>query len=78
MSTEELKYYLHESIEKIDDKNTLQIIKEMMSHLFAENSDIVLSEDQKKRIGESRYQIANRLYTSDNQVREEVKKWLEK
>ena len=78
MSTEELKYYLHESIEKIDDKNTLQVIKEMMSHLFEENSDIVLSEDQKKRIGDSRYQIANRLYTSDNQVREEVKKWLEK
>lgn len=78
MSTEELKYYLHESIEKIDNKNTLQAIKKMISHLFVENNDIVLSKDQKKRISEARYQVSNGQYTTDYLVREEVKKWIEK
>lgn len=78
MSTEELKYYLHESIEKIDDKNTLQIIKEMMSHLFVVSSGIDLSDDQKKRISKARHQISDKQYTSDIKVRDEIQKWLEK
>ncbi len=76
MSTEELKYYLHESIEKIDDKNTLQVIKEMVSNLFIENTDISLTDSQKERIGEAKFQILNGQYTSDIKVKEEVKKWL--
>ena len=75
MSTEELKYYLHESIERIDDKNTLQIVKEMLSHIFIENSDISLTTSQKKRIKKAKLQISNGQYTSDNKVRDEVKEW---
>ena len=77
MSTEELKYYLHESIEKIDDKNTLQVIKEMVSHLFTENADISITDGQKKRISKAKLQITKGQYTSDNIVREEVREWLE-
>lgn len=49
MNTDELKYYLHESIDNIDNKETLQIIKEMIQHLFSNDELPDLTDDQKKK-----------------------------
>ncbi len=78
MNTDELKYYLHESIDNIDNKETLQIIKEMIQHLFRNDELPDLTDDQKKRIAESKYQIVNEKWTSHEQVNEQVNKWLKK
>jgi len=78
MNTEELKYYLHESIENINNKETLQIIKEMIQHLFSNDEIPDLTDTQKRRITESKYQIANGKWTSHEQVNEQINKWLKK
>ena len=76
MNTEELKYYIHESIEDIDNEKTLLTIKEIIQHLFTEEKNPNLSEDQKSRIVDSKYQIANGKWVSNEQVNEQVGKWL--
>lgn len=78
MNTEELKYYIHESIEDIDNEKTLLTIKEIIQHLFTEEKNPNLSEDQKSRIVDSKYQIANGKWVSNEQVNEQVGKWLKK
>jgi len=78
MNTEELKYYIHESIEDIDNEKTLLTIKEMIQHLFTEEKNPNLSEDQKSRIVDSKYQIANGKWAPNEQVNEQVGKWLKK
>ncbi len=78
MNTEELKYYIHESIEDIDNEKTLLTIKEMIQHLFTEEKNPNLSEDQKNRIVDSKYQIANGKWAPNEQVNEQVGKWLKK
>lgn len=78
MNAEELKYYIHESIEDIDNEETLQTIMEMIQHLFTEDKNPNLSEAQKNRIVESKYQIANGKLASHEQVNEQVGRWLKK
>ena len=78
MKTEELKSYIHESIEDIDNEKTLLTIKEIIQHLFTEEKNPNLSEDQKSRIVDSKYQIANGKWASNEQVNEQVGKWLKK
>lgn len=75
MSTEELKHYIHESIDNIDNKETLQIINEMIQHLFTEEKNPNLSDDQKSRIVDSKYQIANGKWASNEQVIKHATNW---
>jgi predicted transcriptional regulator len=77
MSTNEIKGKLHESIENIDDNEFLLTIKELIEHKYQPANSPQLTEWQLKRIKESKKQIENGEFYTDEQVDKLIDKWLE-
>jgi hypothetical protein len=80
MVATEVKSTIHEMIDKIDDSEYLIDIYDSLSSFLNEKGDILdeLSEYQKKRIPESLLEVQNGKFTTNEQMKEEVKKWLTK
>jgi hypothetical protein len=80
MVAAEVKSTIHEMIDKIEDSEYLIDIYDSLSAFLNEKGDILddLSEYQKKRIPESLLEVQNGKFTTNEQMKEEVKKWLMK
>jgi 6-pyruvoyl-tetrahydropterin synthase len=80
MVATEVKSTIHEMIDKIDDSEYLIDIYDSLSSFLNQKTDIYneLSEYQKKRIPESLLEVRNGKFTTNEQMKEEVKKWLTK
>jgi hypothetical protein len=78
MTTTQLKAILHESIENIDDEVVLKTIAEISSHYYSMVKEPELNEYQLKRLSESKKQIAEGKFFSNEQASELIKKWLNK
>lgn len=80
MVATEVKSTIHEMIDKIDDSEYLIDIYDSLSSFLNQKTDIYneLSEYQKKRIPESLLEVQNGTFTTNEQMKEEVKKWLTK
>ena len=77
MSTDEIKQYLFEGIENIDDNEFLKTIKEMIDHKYSQLNEPALSDWQMKRINESENQIEKGDFLTDDLVNKLINKWLE-
>ena len=80
MVATEVKSTIHEMIDKIEDSEYLIDIYDSLSSFLNQKTDILdeLSEYQKKRIPESLLEVRNGKFTTNEQMKEEVKKWLTK
>jgi methionyl-tRNA formyltransferase len=80
MVATEVKSTIHEMIDKIDDSEYLIDIYDSLSSFLNQKTDIYneLSEYQKKRIPESLLEVRNGKFTTNEQMKEEVTKWLTK
>ena len=76
MSTDELKKYLHEGIENIDDNEFLKTIKELIDHKYSASKEPELSEWQLKRIRESEIQICQGDFLTNEEADQIIDKWL--
>lgn len=76
----QVKSTIHEMIDKINDANYLHDIYDSLSLFLNQKGDILdeLSPLQQKRISESLTEVKNGNYTTDEQMKEEVKQWLTK
>ena len=76
MSTDELKKYLHEGIENIDDNEFLNTIKELIDRKYSASKEPELSEWQLKRIRESEIQICQGDFLTNEEADQIIDKWL--
>ncbi|MFZ4464057.1 MAG: hypothetical protein ACOYN5_09415 [Bacteroidales bacterium] len=76
MSTQELKMFLHESIENIDDDDFLLAVKQIIDRKYTSVASPVLSDWQIDRIEESLEQIKQGKSFSNHDADLLVKKWL--
>ena len=76
----QVKSTIHEMIDKINDDNYLHDIYDSLTLFLNQKGDILdeLSPFQQKRISESVTEVKNGNYTTNEQMKEEVKQWLMK
>ena len=74
-STRELKSILHESIENIDDEETLGIVKEILEHKYSP-APLRLSAGQINALDIAEQQIARGEYMTDEEANARSEKWL--
>jgi hypothetical protein len=76
----QVKSTIHEMIDKINDANYLHDIYDSLTLFLNQKGDILdeLSPLQQKRISESLAEVKNGNYTTNEQMKEEVRKWLTK
>ena len=77
MGTNEIKQYLFEGIENIDDNEFLNAIKELIDRKYSQSITPKLTEGQLQRMQESELQIENGDFLTNDQVNEFINKWLE-
>jgi DNA-binding phage protein len=77
MNTEEIKSWLYEGIEDIDDNEFLLAIKELIERKYNTLDIAELSELQLERIKDSERQIENGDSFTNEQVDKIIDKWLE-
>ena len=75
MTMLELKSILIHRISEINDIRFLEAIKTILDEK-AENSVIVLTEEQKQEIIQSRKEINEGLFISNEELDKEIKAWL--
>jgi hypothetical protein len=80
MVATEVKSTIHEMVDKIEDAEYLRDIYDSLSLFLNQKADILdeLSEYQQKRIPESLLEVRNGKFTTNEKMKEEVKKWLTK
>ncbi len=78
MTTSALKIALHETIENINDAELLQTLAEISSHHYSIVQEPELNEYELNRLLESKKQIAEGNYYTNEQANELMKKWLNK
>jgi hypothetical protein len=80
MVTIEVKSTIHQMIDKIEDSDYLRDIYDSLSLFLNQKGDILdeLTEHQQKRIEVSISEVKKGNFTTNDQMKEEVKKWLSK
>lgn len=76
MKHQNIKSLLHESIENINDEDFLMAVKQIIDRKYTPSDMPVLTKGQVKRIEESKIQIANGQFLSNEQADNLVNKWL--
>lgn len=78
MSTDEVKAEVHRLIDQIEDEIYLREVMEAMRSEFGQTSDIAyeLSEDELAQIPASVEVVKKGRYTTNEQLKTEVKQWL--
>lgn len=74
--TKQLKSLLHESIENIDDEETLRLAKNIFERKYSPPENVKPNAYQLKRLNKAKKSIENGDYLTNEQVDEIVKKWL--
>ena len=77
MTASELKLFIHESVEYIEDEHFLEALRIIIEAKIQNGSEPVLSDWQKKRLEESRQQIKDGKFYSNDEVNQMVDKWFE-
>ncbi len=78
MKTSALKTALHETIENINDSELLKTLTEISSHHYSVLQEPELNDYELKRLHESKKQIKEGNYYTNEQANELIKKWLNK
>ena len=78
MSNKDIKYQLHEGIEKIEDSSFLLTLKELIAYKYTSPDSLKLTSWQKKRIRESENQIENGESFTDEKANKIIDQWLKK
>ncbi|MDB5014399.1 MAG: hypothetical protein JWQ25_2601 [Daejeonella sp.] len=73
---QDIKTLLHESIENINDEDFLIAVKQIIDRKYHPLSEPELSDSQLKRIEESKEQINNGKFLTNEQADSLVDKWL--
>ena len=76
MSTPEIKRLLHESIENINDKELLLMLKQLAEREYTQVAEPKLADWQKKRIAQSKQQIKKGDFFTNEEADKLVEKWL--
>ena len=76
----QVKSTIHEMIDKINDDDYLHDIYDSLTLFLNQRGDILdeLSPLQQQRISESLTEVKNGNYTTNEEMKEEVKQWLTK
>lgn len=74
--TKELKSFLHESIENIDDEELLQIAKSILDRKYEPDATLKLNDYQKERLSKAKKSIQTGNYLTNEQADQIVTKWL--
>lgn len=77
MNTEELKINLINQITHLEDKARLEEIMQLIQ-FQAEEGIFATTVEDKKTIQEARNQIANGDFSTDDEIRKEIRQWLRK
>lgn len=78
MSTVELRKRLIEKIQATYDDQLLEEAYRLFEMEFEEMDIYILNDDQKAAINQSRQQIKEGKYLTDEQANKEIDEWLEK
>jgi len=76
MRQQNIKTLLHESIENINDEDFLIAVKQIIDRKYIPSNEPKLSKSQIERIGESKEQIQNDRFLTNEQADSLVDKWL--
>lgn len=76
MKAQNLKTLLHESIENINDDDFLLAVKQILDRKYTPSDWSELSKEQIKRIDESKEQIRNGNFLTNDQADKLVNRWL--
>ena len=76
MKQHDLKTLLHESIENIEDEAFLIAIKQIVDRKYHSSDQPVLSKAQMDRIKESKEQIEQGKFLTNDQADQLVERWL--
>ena len=78
MSTIELRKLLIEKIQLTDDDKLLEEASRLLEVDIEESDVYILNDKQKEAIAESRKQIINGAYLTDEESNKEIDEWLSK
>lgn len=76
MSTREIKTLLHESIENINDEALLMTIMELLERQYSPKTDIEIRDWQIKRIEDSKQQLKDGKFHTEDEANDTIDKWL--
>lgn len=76
MRQQDIKTLLHESIENINDEDFLIAVKQIIDRKYIPSNEPKLSRNQIERIEESKEQIQNDRFLTNEQADSLVDKWL--
>ncbi len=76
MSAQSIKTLLHESIENINDEDFLLAVKQILDRKYLPTDQPQLSKEQIQRIEESKQQIKQGNFLTNEQADKIVEKWL--
>lgn len=77
MTLTEIKSEIHKDVDKIDNAELLDVLKIFIETHILNPEEPKLSEFQLKRIEESRQQIKDGKFYTDDEVNELTDKWLD-
>ncbi len=76
MGAQNIKTLLHESIENINDEDFLLAVKQILDRKYLPTDQPQLSKEQIQRIEESKQQIKQGNFLTNEQADKIVEKWL--
>lgn len=76
MGAQNIKTLLHESIENINDEDFLIAVKQILDRKYLPTDQPQLSKEQIQRIEESKQQIKQENFLTNEQADKIVEKWL--
>jgi len=76
MGAQNIKTLLHESIENINDEDFLLAVKQILDRKYLPTDQPQLSKEQIQRIEESKQQIKQENFLTNEQADKIVEKWL--
>ena len=76
MSTQNIKTLLHESIENINDEDFLLAVKQILDRKYSPSDQPQLSAAQIERIEESKEQIRQGNFLTNEQADKLIERWL--
>jgi len=76
MGAQNIKTLLHESIENINDEDFLLAVKQILDRKYLPSDQPKLSKEQIQRIEESKQQIKQRNFLTNEQADKIVEKWI--
>lgn len=77
MSIDEVKAYLHEGIENIDDEDFLRALKETMQNKYTPSGELILSDAQMQALDKAEAQLDRGEFYTDKEANALMDKWLE-